>query len=314
MPIKMQLDQSTNKLLRHLAVTSLLLALFIILWGAWVRISHSGDGCGASWPLCDGQLVPYNNRSTLIEFTHRLTSGAFGLLVLALWFLVRRAHPKRSATRAAATALLLLTGLEALLGAKLVLFGLVGSDTSIARVVVAALHLTNTLLLLASNVALSAFLTQPSAELTSLRWSQIKRVIPPLLGVILIAITGVFAALASTLFPDQTLLEGFKADLSSDSHIVTRLRVLHPIAATLVTLYLVNWVTSLPATLPGLAGKLQRYFVFALFGALAFGVDTLLLRAPVWMKLTHLLWADLLWCGLVLLAIRSSQQVQTRQS
>ena len=53
--------------------------LLVILWGAWVRITGSGAGCGEHWPDCNGQVVPRDpGVETLIEFTHRATSGRMG--------------------------------------------------------------------------------------------------------------------------------------------------------------------------------------------------------------------------------------------
>ena len=47
-----------------------------ILWGAWVRISGSGNGCGSSWPLCGGVIIPEaEHKKTWIEFIHRLMTG-----------------------------------------------------------------------------------------------------------------------------------------------------------------------------------------------------------------------------------------------
>ena len=34
--------------------------VFVILFGAWVRITHSGAGCGAHWPTCNGDIIPLN--------------------------------------------------------------------------------------------------------------------------------------------------------------------------------------------------------------------------------------------------------------
>ena len=50
--------------------------LLVILWGAYVRATGSGAGCGSHWPLCNGEVVPRSaGLATLIEFTHRATSG-----------------------------------------------------------------------------------------------------------------------------------------------------------------------------------------------------------------------------------------------
>src|SRR5579884_1098197 len=59
--------------------------LGVILWGAYVRATGSGAGCGNHWPLCDGEVIPRSPQSQmLIEFTHRVTSGLALLLVVGL--------------------------------------------------------------------------------------------------------------------------------------------------------------------------------------------------------------------------------------
>ena len=56
----------------------------VILWGAIVRATGSGAGCGSHWPLCNGVVLPNAEKaSTLIEFAHRATSGIALLLVVA---------------------------------------------------------------------------------------------------------------------------------------------------------------------------------------------------------------------------------------
>ena len=58
--------------------------LLVIVWGAFVRATGSGAGCGKHWPLCDGEVTPpLESTAQLIEFTHRLTSGVALLAVLA---------------------------------------------------------------------------------------------------------------------------------------------------------------------------------------------------------------------------------------
>jgi len=108
--------------------------LAVILWGAFVRASGSGAGCGAHWPLCNGEVLPRAPAlATMVEFTHRATSGVALLLVLALVLWVFRSRPAgHPARRAAAMAgALILT--EAAVGAGLVLFRLVAQDESVAR-------------------------------------------------------------------------------------------------------------------------------------------------------------------------------------
>jgi len=60
----------------------------VILWGALVRATGSGAGCGSHWPLCNGEILPTSAKiQTLIEFTHRVTSGLSLVLmaILLVW-------------------------------------------------------------------------------------------------------------------------------------------------------------------------------------------------------------------------------------
>lgn len=59
--------------------------VLVILWGAVVRATGSGAGCGNHWPSCNGQIIPWPAQiETLIEFIHRITSGLSGLLAPAV--------------------------------------------------------------------------------------------------------------------------------------------------------------------------------------------------------------------------------------
>lgn len=108
--------------------------LGIILWGAFVRASGSGAGCGSHWPLCNGEVIPRSPTvQTLIEFSHRLTSGVALILVVALTVAAFRAFPKRHIVRRGALFSLFFMLTEALVGAGLVLFSLVADNASIAR-------------------------------------------------------------------------------------------------------------------------------------------------------------------------------------
>src|SRR5687767_7056175 len=75
----------------------LLYNIAVIVFGAFVRASFSGDGCGSHWPGCDGSLIPpYFDQKTLIEFTHRVMSALDGLLVLGLvaWGYIRHSEKR----------------------------------------------------------------------------------------------------------------------------------------------------------------------------------------------------------------------------
>src|SRR6187431_2331429 len=105
------------------------ITVVVIVWGAVVRATSSGAGCGSHWPLCNGQVMPRApTTATLIELTHRVTSGLALVMVVVLVVWCRRLLPPGHPARRAAFASLVLVLVEAAVGAGLVLFELVGSD------------------------------------------------------------------------------------------------------------------------------------------------------------------------------------------
>src|SRR5215210_7122332 len=121
----------------------------VILWGAFVRASGSGAGCGSHWPLCNGEVLPREPRiETIIELTHRVTSGIALLLVVGLVVMAYRHRPKGHPAHRAAVLTLIFMLTEAAVGAGLVLFELVADNQSMARAMFMATHLINTFFLL----------------------------------------------------------------------------------------------------------------------------------------------------------------------
>src|SRR5580658_4278037 len=95
--------------------------ILVILWGAVVRATGSGAGCGANWPLCNGGLLPHHPRiQTLIEFTHRATTGVCSALALVVLVWVFVARPRGDRARKAAVCSVALLFIEAFLGRALV--------------------------------------------------------------------------------------------------------------------------------------------------------------------------------------------------
>lgn len=276
--------------------------LGVIVWGAFVRATGSGAGCGNHWPLCDGQLVPRGpGIAMLIEYSHRLTSGLalVSVLVLAwwVWRTVRPGHPARSA--AVLTVLFMLT--EAAVGAGLVLFQLVADNASMARALFVAVHLANTFILVAS-ITLTAWWLSGGAPV-SLKDAPARAGLLGALavGLILVGVSGAVAALGDTLFPSASLQDALAADLSTTSHTLIRLRVLHPaLAITISTLLalVAPWLAARHAG-PRTRGFGRAVAALALT-QLVVGLINVLLLAPVWMQLIHLLIADLLWVSFVL--------------
>ncbi|MGH9394920.1 MAG: COX15/CtaA family protein [Terriglobales bacterium] len=284
--------------------------LLVILWGAYVRAAGAGNGCGASWPLCDGQFLPAHPQlKMLIEFLHRASSGVDGVLIgglaLGAWWRFPRQHAVRRAAAAAAVFLVL----EALLGAALVLFGWVGQNGSAARVAADGLHLANTLLLLAC-VALTAGLA--SGLPAPIGGAQRTRRLlgAGLLGVLATGVCGVMAALADTLHPVHDLAAGLRADVAASGTMLERLRLIHPAIAVAVGLYLLYLVhDGLPRPSTVLARRLGWGLAGAVLLQWSSGLLDVSLLAPVWLQLVHLFTADLLWLTLVFFAAASCGSV-----
>jgi heme A synthase len=278
--------------------------LAVVLWGAFVRASGSGAGCGSHWPLCQGEVIPRDPATaTLIELAHRVTSGTVLLLVVGLFLWSRRVAPRGSAVRlGAALSLVFMLG-EALLGAGLVLFELVAHNDSLARAFSLGAHLLNTFLLLGS-LALTAWWASGAAPVRLRGHGATPWVLGVgLLGTLIVGMSGAITALGDTLFPAASLAEGLRQDTSPTAHILVRLRVLHPTAAAVLGLYLI-----------GMAATLAARRRVAPFGRLAWvlgslivlqwlvGVVNIALLAPIGLQLTHLLLADAVWITLVLMA------------
>ena len=284
--------------------------LGVILWGAVVRATGSGAGCGSHWPLCNGEIVPQAPRAaTLIEFGHRLTSGL--ALIAVIWLVFRvvrstRAGSKhdRGLRRLAWLSLLFILG-EAAIGAGLVLFEYVGDDTSPARAVWMAFHLVNTFLLLGSLALLADRLDRggpaPEVKPSPLGWAALGG----FAALLLTGATGGIAALGDTLFPANSLAEGLTQDLSPTSHILLRLRALHPLIAIAAGLLWLHLAQEARRRSRAVAVRAGAHAVTALvFIQLVTGLINLGLLAPVPLQLLHLLLADLLWIATILMVDR----------
>lgn len=278
--------------------------LLVILWGAYVRATGSGAGCGAHWPLCDGQVIPRSPEiELLVEFTHRLSSGLSLVLVVGLLIWAWRAYPRKHIVRLGAALSMLLIIVEALVGAGLVLLQLVADNATAGRAIAIVIHLLNTFLLLAA-LTLTAWWASGGAPLRLRGQGPTGWALGlAMFGVMLVGAAGAITALGDTLFPAGSLAEGLQQDFSSTAHFLVQMRVIHPIAAVLTSVY----VTALAWVLGRRhAGRAAGSIAWALSGLfmvqLLLGALNIALLAPVWMQLIHLLAADTLWILLVLLA------------
>ncbi len=290
------------------AATALLAyTVAVVLWGAYVRATLSGDGCGAHWPLCNGDVLPIApSTKTIVELTHRVTSGLCWLWTLAMWVASVRLFERGHATRTAAGWSLFFMTTEALVGAGLVLFRMVADNPATARAGWMSAHLINTFLLLAA----LTWLASSAWRETGIRFPRDRQARLWFGGAaavaVLVGVSGAVAALGDTLFPASSLVEGLRDDLSPTSHVFVRLRVWHPVIALLGSGYLIWLAVSLiqrklGPPVPALASTLGGLLLIQV----AVGLFNVALLAPIWLQLLHLFIADATWIALVLLALYS---------
>jgi cytochrome c oxidase assembly protein subunit 15 len=284
-----------------LAWTAVGWTVAVSVWGAFVRATGSGAGCGNNWPLCDGAVFPgVSSAATLIEFSHRITSGVALLVVVALWVAVRGLMPRGSLAHRAAAASVVFILIEAAIGAGLVLLELVGDDASIARAIVIGGHLVNTF-------ALVATLTVTAWAITgrmTIRWlggSASLLLMACAAALLLTNASGAIAALGDTLFPARSLFEAWRQELSVTSNVLIRLRLLHPIIALGTAAGVSITALSLDRTTRGLT-PYARALVGLVGVQLAAGAINVLLLAPIWLQLVHLLLANAVWIAFILVA------------
>lgn len=283
--------------------------LLVILWGAFVRATGSGAGCGNHWPLCNGELMPRAPAlETLIEFSHRTTSGIALLLTAGLLVWALRRYPKGHIVRTGASFSMVFLVMEALIGAGLVLFEYVATNATLARAYWMAGHLANTFFLLAS-LTLTAWWAMggsplrlrgqgPVAVVLSIAWA----------AMVLLGASGGITALGDTL----VLRAGITPAESAVVALLVDLRIYHPLLALAVgaLVGLAAWMAM--AKRPSAATQRFGRWAIGLFVVqLLLGALNVALKAPVWIQLSHLLLADLIWIALVLLS--AAALAQTRQ-
>jgi heme a synthase len=276
----------------------------VILWGSIVRATGSGAGCGEHWPLCNGTVIQHSPRmETIIELTHRATSGVALIAMLALLAWTFGATVKRHLARVWVVAAAILTFNEALLGALLVLLGKVAHDQSASRAVYLSLHLANTLLLLAALALTAHFLSRPMGFMRgSVEYRAMGVASIGLLATLFVGVSGSLAALGDTLFPATSLRSALAQDFSAKSTWLLRIRWLHPTMGFIAGAF-ICWLIFTSAW-KGRNRKLAGGVVALLVLQYALGFTDVALLAPTWMQIVHLLGADLLWISLVVLTAR----------
>jgi cytochrome c oxidase assembly protein subunit 15 len=299
----------TPQWLKVFAISNLLFTYAVILWGAFVRKTHSGAGCGDHWPLCNGEVIPVAPQTeTMIEFTHRITSAVAFLGVVGLWIAARKYYATGSAQRRYAGLSLVFMIVEALLGAGLVIFGLVNTNESGLRAFAVAIHLANTFFLVGflSTAAIS-IVTNRSPDFGRLFRSRLEGTLIVLFGTVLITVGcfGAIAALGNTLFPPESLVAGMLQHTNATANFLMRLKYLHPIMAIFGCLSLVAWIQialARTSTSHSNGNRIwnsgQSLSGLIIANIVLGGLDVVLL-APTWLSLAHLLMADLIWTAFI---------------
>lgn len=284
------------------ALFVLALNLTVILWGALVRATGSGAGCGSHWPLCNGEVIPLlAAQATLIEFTHRLLSGLALIAVGVLWAWTLRRFDRGDPIRRWSWGALALVFVEALVGAGLVLMRWVADDVSAGRAVSIAVHLVITYGLLACLGMVAWYAAGPRLGTPAGHqpaWIQAALIA----GMLAVGASGAITALGDTLFPAETLVKGLADDLAYGAHWLIRLRVIHPILAVGVAAGTLIWSERRGRSAPLRGSAARRWHLalrWVLLAQLAAGLMNVALLAPVWMQIVHLALADAAWLMLV---------------
>ena len=298
--------------LRRFAWGVLVFFVATILWGTVVRATGSGAGCGDHWPLCNGTVLQASpTLHTIVELTHRVSAGAIdSILVLTLIVWTWRGTAHGHLARWAAGATIFLTVTEGALGAVFVKFGLTAESRSPMRAPIEALHLSNTLLLLAALTLTAHLLSRRKGFLRgSIRLVAPFGAVATVLVVMIVGITGSLAALGDTLFPASSLGLALAQDFSATSGWLLRWRWTHPAVAVLASIFFI-WLLVRAArhTTPWDNRRLCALVLVLLAVVYTLGVLDVVLLAPLWVQVSHLLAADTLWASLVVLTARLTLQ------
>ncbi len=283
--------------------------VIVILQGAVVRATGSGAGCGSHWPTCNGSVIPLDaGTATAIEFSHRLLSLA--VLIVGAWLLWRafRFRHEQPGFAAFATGSFVFLVFEALIGAATVLFGLTGENASLARGLVVATHLVNSLLLVGflTGTVVFARADAPKWPLNIRRQGALSTVLGfGLVGMLVLIFSGGIAAMGNTIFPSESLRQGIAADFDPASHLLIRLRMLHPLIALSIGIYLfialgLGWWMKPAAEARRLARALFAVYV----AQLIIGTANLAFLAPIPLQLLHLGTAVLAFALLLALSLK----------
>ena len=286
-------------IINKLSLYGLVVSVFSIIAGAIVRATGSGDGCGASWPTCNGEIIPeLDTPSELIEFSHRSVSGV--LLIITLIIFVKSFKDEvPTLQKKIIWSLTFFVLLEALIGAVIVIYEWVGMNSSAPRIIAVPLHLVNTFGLLGAYTLLVHLTRNSKTTLNNFFDRGFK------IGLFLFLLsgaTGSIAALADVVFPSESFITGLAEDFDTNSEVLTRLRILHPIVASALSLYLYSEANRLQNEYQVITKNIK---LLILLGVLL-GVSNVISNIILPLSILHLLMADLLW---ILYVYKSAEKI-----
>lgn len=279
----------------------LLYNLAAVAWGVFVRASKSGDGCGTSWPLCDGASIPLNGDiSRIVEASHRISTSMVGLWAIVMVVWAFRLFPKGHLARFASVGFFTMSIVEGLIGYALVANRLVVMNDSALRAGYMASHVVSTFLLLGFSVlAIQAAVMKSPIELKG------QRAVGWILGIasvgiIFLGISGAISALGHQLKPVDNVLQ---AALNPATFWMVRLQPLHPLIAISIGLYLLLAGGLIQHLRPDENVRKAVRWMIGLYGIqLGLGAMNIWFSAPIVMQMVHLVMADINWISLVVLA------------
>ena len=286
-------------IINKLSLYGLVVSVFSIIAGAIVRATGSGDGCGASWPTCNGEIIPeLDTPSELIEFLHRSVSGV--LLIITLIIFVKSFKDEvPTLQKKIIWSLTFFVLLEALIGAVIVIYEWVGMNSSVPRIIAVPIHLVNTFGLLGAYTLLFHLTRNSKTTLNNFFDRGFK------IGLFLFLLsgaTGSIAALADVIFPSESFITGLAEDFDTKSEVLTRLRIFHPIVASALSLYLYSEANRLQNEYQVITKNIK---LLILLGVLL-GVSNVISNIILPLSILHLLMADLLW---ILYVYKSAEKI-----
>jgi heme A synthase len=302
-----------QRLFSWIAWSTVVFNLAVIAGGTIVRATGSGDGCGETWPKCGDRFVPPNATvETLIEFSHRVSSFLAGVGVATVFFLALWVFKKGHIVRKTAFIAGVLLIIEALLGAALVLYGWVDDDTSIGRMIAVALHLTNTFLLLGA-LSLTAWWGSGNpwpdfgGNRDKLRW-----LIVGAATILVLGATGALNAIGDAVFPPDVVSSGLVDKFGPGAPLLLQLRVIHPVLAVVGGIFVAWIAVRLSAESPEKPKRLAFAITLIVFSQMFVGVANIYLQTPLFMQVTHLMIADVLWIVFVVFGATVLEQDRAR--